>query len=86
MTETDQQNSKRQGGLGITGVLGSHFIALIDFTVSDGGSSKPGAASAERRNADAKRANSVGDKARFTGILEKQLIVPSWDAMPIGGA
>jgi hypothetical protein len=26
----------------------------------------------------------VGGKARFTGILEKQLIVPSWDAM--GGA
>jgi hypothetical protein len=37
-----------------------------------------------QRNATAKRANYVSDNARFTGILEKQLIVPSWDAM--GGA
>jgi hypothetical protein len=87
-TETVLQNSKRQGDLGITGVLGSDSSALIDLTVSDGGGSKPGAGYKpgvhRQQNADAKRANYVGANARFTGIQEKQLIVPSWDAM--GGA
>ncbi len=41
-TETVQQNSKRQGVLGIIGVLGADSVALIDFTVSDGSGSKPG--------------------------------------------
>jgi hypothetical protein len=87
-TETVQQNSKRQGDLGISGVLGADSVALIDLTVSDGGGSKPGPnyvpGDHRQQNATAKRANYVGDNARFTGILEKQLIVPSWDAM--GGA
>ncbi len=33
MAETVQQNSKRQGDLGITGVLSADPIALIDLTV-----------------------------------------------------
>jgi hypothetical protein len=38
-TETVQQNSKRQDDLGINGVLGADSVALIDFSVSDGGGS-----------------------------------------------
>ncbi len=38
-TETVQQNSKRQGDLGISSVLGTDSVALIDLTVSDGGGS-----------------------------------------------
>ncbi len=63
-TETVQQNSKRKGDIGITGVLGADTIVLIDFTVSDGGGSKPGATylpdAHRQRNADAKRDNYVG--------------------------
>jgi hypothetical protein len=87
-TETVQQNSKRQGDLGISGVLDADSIAQIVLTVSDGGGSKPGPnyvpGDHRQQNATAKRANYIGDNARFTGILEKQPIVPSWDAM--GGA
>jgi hypothetical protein len=86
--ETAQQNTKRQGDIGITGVLGTDSVVLIDLTISDGGGSKPGPGYQpgvhRQQNADAKRANYVGDNARFTGIQGKQLIVPSWDAM--GGA
>ena len=84
-TESVAQNSRRQGDLGITGVLGTDSIALIDITVSDGGGSKPGPGYQpgihRQQNAVTKRANYVGANARFTGIQEKQLIVPSWDAM-----
>ena len=87
-TESVAQNSKRQGDIGITGVLGTDSVVLIDLTVSDGGGSKPGAGyvpgTHRQQNANDKRANYVGDNARFTGIQEKQLIIPSWDAM--GGA
>jgi hypothetical protein len=63
-------------------------VMLENFLkVSDGGGSKPGPnyvpGDHRQRNAKAKRANYVGDNARFTGILEEQLIVPR-DAM--GGA
>ncbi len=80
-TEMVQQNSKRQGDLGISGVLGADSVALIGLTVSDGGGSKPGPNYVPgdhcQRNATTKCANYVGDNACFTGILEKQLIVPS---------
>ena len=80
-TESVAQNSRRQGDLGITGVLGTDSIALIDITVSDGGGSKPGPSYQpgihRQQNAVTQRANYVGANARFTGIQEKQLIVPS---------
>ncbi len=86
-TETVLQNSKCQGDFGITDVLGAESVALIELTVSDGGGSnlKPGESYLPgahlQRNAAlaAKRDNYVGDK--LTGILEKQLIVLSWDVM-----
>ncbi len=84
--ETVQQNSKRQGDLGINGVLGAGSVALIDLTVSDGGGSKPGPdyvpGAHRQRNATAKRANYVGDNARFTGIQRSSSSFPA--GMPWG--
>ena len=37
VTETLEQNKRRQGDIGIIGVLGVDQIQLIDITVSDGG-------------------------------------------------
>ncbi len=89
-TATLQHNSKRQGDLG--------SVALIDLTVSDGGGCNPGPnyvpGDHRQRNATAKRANYLGDNARFMDILypaghrqrnatAKQLSVTIWGARRI---
>jgi hypothetical protein len=85
ITETKEQNSRRQGDIGIIGVLKRDEIQLIDFTVSDGGScEKPlrhEAGSLCRQRAAQKHETYHGKNGRFVGIAEGQFVVPSFDQM-----
>ena len=83
--ETAEQNSRRQVDLGLVGVFSSGDILAVDFTVSDGGGSKPQlpytpGTFCEQR-ADEKHDTYHGVNGRFEGIKKGQLVTPSYDAM-----
>ena len=85
VTESVEQNKRRQGDIGIIGVLGADQIQLIDITVSDGGGSKPTlpyvpGVLCEKRAA-LKHDIYHGDNGRFVGIRKGQFVVPSFDQM-----
>jgi hypothetical protein len=79
------KNAKRQVDLGFVDVLTRGQILAIDFTVSDGGGSKPqlpyitGALCEQK--AKEKHDLYHGSNGRFEGLKDGQLVVPSYDAM-----
>lgn len=84
--ETVEQNSRRQGDIGIVDVLEKGQMQLIDLTVSDGGGCQPKAdykagtlcALREKEKFDT---YSHKDLGRFSGIASSQLAVLSFDCM-----
>ena len=85
LTETVEQNRRRQVDIGLIGVLARGETLAVDLTVSDGGGGKPvlpyvpGLMCEEK--GELKHGIYHGDNGRFEGLTRDKLVVPSYDAM-----
>jgi hypothetical protein len=86
--ETAEQNSRRQGDIGLEGVFERGQLEIVDLTVSDGGGAAPSGNYVPGRlctkRAHDKHFTYRGDgtrNGRFAGILREQLTILSFDCM-----